>query len=102
MAKTVSVTLRHDLGRDQAKERIRNGFDQMGAAIGSAAQVEQDWTGDAMAFRAKVMGQSISGRLDVRDTDVLIEMTLPGLLGALADKVAGALKQQGTLLLTKK
>lgn len=34
--------------------------------------------------------------------DVKIEVDLPGLLGAFADKIAGKLKREGALLLEKK
>lgn len=102
MARTVSVTLPHRLSRAEARERIRGGFDQMSSAIGMAVRVDQIWQGDEMQFRADALGQSVTGRLDVRDSEVLVEVTLPGLLGAMAGRITEKLKEKGTLLLTKK
>jgi hypothetical protein len=48
------------------------------------------------------MGQKATGRLDVLDDTVRIELDLPEMLAALADKITGRLKTEGQKLLENK
>ncbi|KAA0972313.1 hypothetical protein FPY71_04235 [Aureimonas fodinaquatilis] len=103
MAKTVTVDISHELTRDAARARIANGFDRVRSeATGGLVSFEDVWSGDHLDFRARMMGQSVVGRLDVLDNHVHIEIDLPGFLASLAEKVTGKLKKEGTLLLENK
>jgi hypothetical protein len=102
MAKPVTVTVSHELGREKAVERIRNGFDQLGGTLGAAVKMDQRWERDTLHFSARLMGQGVSGRLDVRDKDVVIELLLPALLAGMAQRIAAKMKQKSALLLEKK
>jgi hypothetical protein len=102
MSKPITVTLSHELGREAARERIRSGFDSAGSALGGAFKIEQAWAGDVMTFTARAVGQIVSGKLEVRDKDVVIEVVLPGLLAGLANRISSKMKQKATLLLEKK
>jgi hypothetical protein len=102
MAKPVVMTISHELGRDVAIERIRSGFDRIGGTLGIAVTFNQRWEGDTLHFDAKAMGQSISGKLDVRATDVVIELLLPALLAGFATKIGARIRNESTLLLEKK
>ena len=62
MSKPVTVRMSHDLGRAQAVERIRNGFNQITGTLGVAVKVDQHWEQDTLNFGARVLGQSISGK----------------------------------------
>jgi hypothetical protein len=66
------------------------------------AQFQQAWAGDRLSFQAQALGQSFGGRIDVGETDVRIEVDLPGFLAALADKISGKLRKEARLLLEKK
>ena len=104
MAAPITITIPHKLGNAEAKSRVHasvNRFkDQMaGAGLG---QMNHDWSEDRLAFHAKALGQSINGRIDVRESDLQIEIELPALLGGLAGKIAGKLRKEGPRLLTKK
>ena len=48
------------------------------------------------------MGQTVAGVIDVLDTSVTIEVTLPGLLGMIASGLKDRLQKVGQLLLEKK
>ncbi len=104
MAAPITITIPHRLGKAEARNRIAGGFDQLKSQISGAslAQMQQNWEGDRLNFAAQALGQTISGRIDVTDADVRIEVDLPAFLAGLADKIAGKLKRQGTLLLEKK
>jgi len=48
------------------------------------------------------LGQIAAGTIDVADDHVRIEVTLPWLLAKFAEKIAPAIRKEGTLLLEKK
>lgn len=102
MSKPLTVVIPHQLGRAEARRRLEDGFSRFAHQFGEGAQVHKIWEGDRLAFSAQVMGQSISGALDVRDDAVNMEVNLPGLLGLIAGKIKGRLEQEGQLLLSKK
>jgi hypothetical protein len=52
-----------------------------------------------MDFGATVLHQSVTGRLDVQDDRVHIEVDLPALLAAFGARISGRLQRQGQLLL---
>ncbi|MBK1623910.1 MULTISPECIES: polyhydroxyalkanoic acid system family protein [Hyphomicrobiales] len=104
MSTPVTVNIPHKLGREEAKRRLEKGFDRVrdDMGIGRVLQFEERWEGERLYFDAATMGQKISGRVDVFEEVVRIEVDLPWFLAAIADKVQGRLKKTGTLLLEKK
>ena len=110
MARPVTVTIPHTLGKTEARKRIETGFGQMrqnmlgGAAgmLGKMLTIHDHWEGDQLQCEGSGMGQKLTGRLDVRDDAVQIQIDLPDMLAAIADKIAGGLKTEGTKLLEKK
>lgn len=103
MSKPVTINIPHELGVVEARRRIESGFEQLGAQIpGGLANVTKTWRDNVMDFSALVMGQTITGKLNVADRLVLVEIVLPGLLGMIAGKITGQVQKQGTLLLEKK
>lgn len=102
MTRPVSITIPHELGVAEARRRIDDGFGRIEKQLGGMGQVDKTWDGDRMAFKGKVMGQAITGRLDVRETAVLMEIDLPSMLALIADKITGRVQKEGQLLLEKK
>lgn len=104
MATPVTVTIPHKLGKAEARSRVDAGlgsFKQQLAGLG-VGQFAHGWQGDRLGFNARALGQTITGRIDVNDADIRIEVELPAFLAGFADKVTGALQKQGTLLIEKK
>jgi hypothetical protein len=105
MSRKLTVTLSHDLGKDEARRRISDGFDKLrnGLAGGMMFQFAQSWSGaDKLSFTAKGLGQNISGEIDIFPQHVRIEATLPTLLAVIAETIAGKVERDGRLLLEKK
>lgn len=100
MAQPISVNVPHKLGKAEAKRRIQEGF---GAIEQSATgglpgllSFEKRWEGDRLHFQAGGFGQNITARLDVLDDSVQIQVDLPDLLAALADRIRGAVAKETT------
>ncbi|MEL7486678.1 MAG: hypothetical protein AAGJ87_05610, partial [Pseudomonadota bacterium] len=67
MARPVTVTLSHDLGKDEARRRITSGFDQLKSSMtgGMMFKFTEEWTSeDRLSFTARGLGQTITGTID--------------------------------------
>ncbi len=106
MARPVTVNIPHNLGKDEARRRIEEGFgrmrSQMTGGMGMLLSMQERWDGDRLSFEGGSLGQKISGRLDVMADSVRVELDLPEILAAIADKIAGRLKNEGQKLLERK
>lgn len=104
MSKPLTVTIPHQLGKQGAKTRIQDGVGQIRAQLGGmGATVEEAWTDeDRLAFRVAVLGQTLTGRIDVHEDAAHVEVDLPWALALLGGKIRDRLQRQGTLLLTRK
>src|SRR3954453_17893987 len=106
----VSVTIPHKLGKPEARTRIEKGFGQMrqqiasgaGGVLGSMMKFEERWEGDRLHFEGVGLGQKMTGRLAVREDAVYIQIDLPDILAAIADRISGRLRTEGQKLLEKK
>ncbi len=105
MARPVTVTIPHDLGKDEARKRLREGFDKLKGQMtgGMMFKFAEEWpTEDRLDFTAKGLGQNIAGQIDVFPQHVRIEVMLPGLLASIAEIITGKVEKEGRLLLEKK
>ncbi|MGF1545533.1 MAG: polyhydroxyalkanoic acid system family protein [Parvularculaceae bacterium] len=105
MPRTITVTLDHDLGKDEARRRVSEGFDKLKGAMtgGAPLSFTEEWTNeDQLTFDARGLGQRAHGRIDVFPQHVRIEATLPTVIAALAEIVTGKVEKEGRLLLEKK
>lgn len=103
MAKPVSITVSHELGREAAVSRLRDGVERIRDKLGLVRMqlVEEEWQGDTLHFGVAAMGYTVRGRLDVEDALVRVEMMLPWLLAAFAEKLKLGVEKQGRILLEK-
>ncbi|HEY0833664.1 MAG TPA: polyhydroxyalkanoic acid system family protein [Azospirillum sp.] len=103
MSKPLTVTIPHQLGRQEAKDRIERGLGQVRSQLSSLqASVEESWTDDRLDFRLSALAQTIAGRIDVDEREVRVEVDLPWLLAKLGEKLTHRIRQQGMLMLEKK
>ena len=106
MSRPVTVNVPHQLGRAEARRRIEQGFgqiqQQLTGGLGGMVACQQHWEGDRLHFEASSLGQKMTGRLDVADDALRIEVDLPEILAALAERITGKLKETSRKLLEKK
>ncbi len=105
MPRPVTVTISHDLGKEEARRRICEGFDKLKGSMtgGMMFAFEEQWTSeDRLEFKARGLGQKISGTIDVFPQHVRIEAVLPSLLATVAETITGRMEKEGKLLLEKK
>jgi len=102
MTKPIVVDLPHRLGAEEAKRRMQNGIGRLQDHIPGGAEVISRWEGDRMVLSVRAMGQEVNGHLDVRETIVRAEFTLPAFLALFAGKIEGLLKSKGADMLEDK
>lgn len=103
MAKPVSITISHELGREAALARLRGGIDRIRDKLGMVKMqlVEEQWSGNALQFGVAALGYTVRGRLEVEEALVRIEVMLPWVLAVFAEKLKLGVEKQGRILLEK-
>lgn len=101
MATPITITLPHKLGKAEARARVERSVGEFKTQLGSMGlgQMQHGWADDRLNFNACMLGQNITGRLDVNESDLRIELDLPAFLVGMASKIARMIKQKGQVLL---
>ena len=102
MSAPVIVSIPHSLGRDEAMRRLKSGLSRAASQVPVLSVDEERWEDNRMIFRVRAIGQAASGNVDVAEDHVKVEVTLPFLLQRFAEMAQAAIRERGTLLLTKK
>lgn len=103
MVQPIVINLPHNLGAEEAKRRMQGGVGRLKDHIpGGSAEVRSSWEGDRMHLDVRALGQEVTGHIDVMDTKVRLEFTLPAFLALFAGKIEGLLASKGAELLEDK
>ena len=106
MPQPIKMSIPHSLGQEEARRRIGDGFStmrrQMTGGVLGIVKFQERWEGQRLLFEGGALGQTVRGHLEVLAGSVVIEVQLPEVLAAVAERVAGALKREGQKLLEKK
>jgi len=103
MAEKITVNVPHKFTVLEARNRIDSNFPKFEKHLGSVGgQVKREWQSDVMTFSIGAMGQNLTGRLHVQESNILIEVDLPWLLAKLSGGLQDKLKKGAQILLEKK
>lgn len=106
MSMPITVTIPHNLGKAEARRRLEEGLNSnqqglSGGMMGLLA-IRPRWEGDRLHFEGGTLGQRMTGVIEVMDEAVRIQIDLPALLAAFADRMKGTLQEQTRRLLERK
>jgi hypothetical protein len=102
MSQPLIVSIPHRLGRQEAKRRLDSGISRIGPELaGLVSTLDHSWEGDMLNFRAVAMWQTISGRLEVLDDAVRIEIDLPWMMRLIGDTIMKQVRGRGVAMLEK-
>ncbi|GLI92530.1 polyhydroxyalkanoic acid system family protein [Methylocystis echinoides] len=88
MANTITITVPHDLGVENAKKRLAERIEKLRHDyVDKIAHSEVSWSGDVATIRVNAVGQQATAQMTVLADMVRIEVQLPWLLAAIAGKV---------------
>jgi Putative polyhydroxyalkanoic acid system protein (PHA_gran_rgn) len=102
MSAPLIVSIPHRLGREEATRRLKAGLTRAATSIPMLQVDEERWEGDRLVFRLRALGQTAFGHLDVAEDHARLEVMLPWLLQRFAKTAQVAIRNRGTLLLTKR
>ena len=102
MSQPLIVSIPHRIGRQEAKRRLDSGIGRIGPELsGLVSTLDYSWEDDTLNFRAVAMWQTISGRIEVLDDVVRVEIDLPWMMQVLRDTITRRVRGRGIALLDK-
>ena len=101
MSKPMIIDIPHNLGREEAKRRLKGRIGELSSHIpGGAADVRAAWpTDNRMTLSVDAMGQSVNTILDVEDTHIKLQLQLPAMLGFMSGVIEKAIRKGGAKVL---
>ena len=73
----MEITRRHNMTKGQAKDWIDHKLPDLLAETFEDAK--HDWSGDVLQFGGMTSGVSVTGSLSVTESDLVLNLSLPGL-----------------------
>lgn len=96
----ITVTISHKLGRDGAKRRIDDSLAQIRAEVAPYVKtLDYSWHDYTLDFRVVALMQTITGRIEVYEDFVRIDLELPRLLHVIARTIQGQIQNRASALL---
>jgi Putative polyhydroxyalkanoic acid system protein (PHA_gran_rgn) len=102
MSQPLLVSIPHRLGRLEARRRLDSGIGRLRLELNALLSgLDYRWEGDTLNFTGSAMWQRITGRIEVLDDVVRVEIDLPWIMRLLGDTVAKQVRGRGVALLEK-
>ncbi len=102
MAQPLLVSIPHRLGRSEARRRLDSGIGRLRPELGALLSgLDYHWEGHTLNFIASAMWQRITGRIEVLDDVVRVEINLPWIMQFLRDTVAKQVRGRAVALLER-
>jgi len=96
------VSIPHRLGRLEARSRLDSGIGRPRSELNALlSELDYHWEGDTLNFVTSAMWQRITGRIEVLDDVVRVEIDLPWIMQFLRDSIARQVRGRGIALLEK-
>lgn len=95
------VALPHELGREEVRRRLKERSHEIADYLpGGVADVETDWIDDdRLALLVSVMGQTITGHIDIEESQVIFEIRMPGMLSFVEPMIEKAIRKDAAKML---
>ena len=102
MSQPLIVSIPHRLGRQEARRRLDHGITRLRPELGILLSgLSYHWEQDTLYFNASAMWQRITGRIEVLDDAVRVEIDLPWMMQVLRDTITRRVRGRGIALLEK-
>src|SRR6267378_7309528 len=102
MSQPLLVSIPHRLGRLEARRRLDSGIVRLRSEVSALLRgLDYRWEGDTLNFVASAMWQRITGRIEVLDDVVRVEIDLPWIMRLLGDTIAKRERGRGVALLER-
>ncbi len=96
----LNLTVDHQLGAEQAKERLQTYLDKIKSQHGDKFKdLQEEMSGNQGSFSFKTMGFKVAGNLAINDENVAVDLDLPFAAMLFKGKIESELKSQLARLL---
>ena len=100
MSQPLLVSIPHRLGRLEARRRLDSGIGRLRSELTALLSgLDYHWEGDTLNFVASAMWQRITGRIEVLDEVVRVEIDLPWIMQLLRETISKQVRGRGVALL---
>jgi hypothetical protein len=102
MSRPLIVSIPHRFGRQEARRRVHAGIARLRPELGVfLSRLDYHWEDDTLKFVASAIWQQITGRIEVLDDAVRVEIDLPWAMQLLRDTIARRVRGRGVALLDR-
>jgi Putative polyhydroxyalkanoic acid system protein (PHA_gran_rgn) len=102
MSQPLLISIPHRLGRMEARRRLDSGIGRLQSELSALLSgLNYHWEGDTLNFVASAMWQRITGRIEVQDEVVRVEIDLPWIMQLLRDTITKRVRGRGIALLER-
>ena len=102
MPQPLLVSIPHKLGQQEARRRLDSGISRLRSELSALLSgLDYHWEGDTLNFVASAMWQRITGRIEVLDDVVHVEIDLPWIMQLLRDTIARQVRGRSIAMLEK-
>jgi putative polyhydroxyalkanoate system protein len=102
MSQPLLVSIPHRLGRLEARRRLDSGIGRLRSELNALLSgLDYHWEGDTLNFAGSAVWQQITGRIEVLEDVVRVEIDLPWIMQLLRDTIAKQVRGRGVALLEK-
>ncbi len=96
-----NVTVPHSLPLGEAQDRLNRFVDILREKFkDSVGDLDQNWEGNALAFRFKTFGIPLSGKIAVGDKELVVDGDLPFTAMIFKGKIESSIREQLERLMT--
>ena len=97
----LSMSIPHQLGKEEALNRIQSVLKNVEAKFGSqVSDLQQDWQSNTGNFSFRVMNMPVSGTLTVNDNDVALDSKLPMAAAMFQGKIKSIILEEARKVLS--
>jgi hypothetical protein len=97
----LNFSVPHQLGKQEAKSRLDDLFPSLESKYASIiSDTRYEWLGDRCDFSLSIKGMNASGQIDVRETQVDLDLDLPFAAVFFKDKIRETIASQAAELLS--
>jgi len=98
----MEVVIPHSLGKIEAKSRIEAGLLKLAAHIPGGGSLSSEWVSDyALHLVIGAMGQNIPVQLDIEDSEIRGDVSVPLFLKMMSGQISDFVKTSAEKMLSK-
>jgi hypothetical protein len=102
MSQPLIVSIPHRFGWQETRRRLDAGIARLRPELGVfLSRLDYHWEDDTLKFVASALWQRITGRIEVLDDTVRVEIDLPWAMQLLRDTIARRVRGRGVALLDR-